>query len=155
MARLPRLHLGSGRHYWPGYINIDLEDSADIKADIRIISGFQAIEIAAIHVIEHLNRWEVPDVLARWRSNLAPGGRLVLECPDWNKVLSHGDRDYILRGLYGDYRHRNELMSHRWCYSGDELKQLCLEAGFVSAEVMAPHFHKPKRDMRIEAYADH
>jgi len=118
------------------------------------LSGYQATEIHAIHLIEHLNRWEVPAILRRWRTNLAPGGLLVLECPDLEKVLTL-DRGDMLRGLFGDYRYKSELMSHRWCYSAQELKGLCEEAGFT-ATVKPPLFHKPKRDMRIEAKrADH
>lgn len=155
MARLPRLHLGSGRHYWPGYINIDLDDNADVQADIRFISGYQAQEIVAIHLIEHLYRWQVPDILRNWRRNLAPAGKLVLECPDFDKVMQRGDHDYVMRALYGDYRYESDLMTHRWCYTGPELVGLCKDAGFLRVELLPPHFHKPKRDMRIEAYADH
>ena len=149
-----KLHLGCGHHYWPGFVNIDAQ-AGDVQTDIRTLSGYQATEIHAIHLIEHLNRWEVPEILKRWKENLAPGGKIFLECPDLEKVLTLG-RDDMLRGLFGDFRYRNEYMNHRWCYSGEELAQLCREAGFVDVQIKPPLFHKPRRDMRIEAKrADH
>jgi predicted SAM-dependent methyltransferase len=155
MARLPRLHLGCGHYYWPGFINIDADDSGDVQADIRLIEGYEASEIHAIHVIEHLYRYEVLDVLKRWHANLTNGGLLVLECPDLDKVLALANRDDLMRGLFGEYRYESELMTHRWCYSSAELVALCRQAGFVNVRAAAPVFHKQGRDMRVEAHADH
>ena len=151
MEKPLRLHLGCGHHYWPGFLNLDAV-GGDVQCDIRFLKGYQAQEIHAIHVIEHLPRWEVPDILKRWRANLVPDGLLVLECPDLDKCLTLG-RDDMLRGLFGEYRYCSELMTHRWCYSAQELLSLCEEAGFT-ATVKPSVFHKPRRDMRIEAYAN-
>lgn len=149
MGTTIKLHLGCGRHYWPGFVNIDAQ-AGDVQTDIRTISGYQATEIHAIHLIEHLNRWEVPAILKRWHDNLVSGGVLVMECPDLNRVLTLGHEE-MLRGLFGDYKYCDEYMAHRWCYTGDELAQLCRDAGFVSVEIKPALFHRPKRDMRIEA----
>jgi predicted SAM-dependent methyltransferase len=149
-----RLHLGCGRHYWPGFINIDAT-CGDIQTDIRTLSGYQADEIHAIHVIEHLPRWEVPQILKVWAANLKPGGLLALECPDLDKALTR-DRAGLLMALYGDQSYESPLMTHMWCYSAEELRNLCIEAGFESVSILTPFFHKPRRDMRIEAKrADH
>ena len=69
MAGTVRLHLGSGRHHWPGFINIDAV-TGDVQCDIRHIDGYEADEIHAIHVIEHFYRYEVVDILKRWHANL-------------------------------------------------------------------------------------
>jgi predicted SAM-dependent methyltransferase len=150
MARLPKLHLGCGRHYWPGFINIDSTPVGDIQQDITLLEGFQASEIHAIHVIEHLERFRVVEILERWRACLEPGGKLALECPDLDKVLTL-EREPMMRGLFGDFKHEVPEMMHRWCYTGDELKTLCEEAGFSDVRVLPAVFHKPTRDMRIEA----
>lgn len=154
MAGTVRLHLGSGRHHWPGFINIDAV-TGDVQCDIRHIDGYEADEIHAIHVIEHFYRYEVVDILKRWHANLRHGGLLVLECPDLDRVLSLANRDDMLRGLFGEYRYQSDLMTHRWCYSATELADVCREAGFRDVQVLPAVFHKRSRDMRIEAHADH
>ncbi len=85
-----RLNLGCGDKILQGYTNVDVSPSRggrhpDVICDIRFLEGFNsdcADEVMAIHVIEHIERWEVVDVLKRWRDVLRPGGKLVLETPN-------------------------------------------------------------------------
>src|SRR5690348_3401520 len=59
-----RLNLGAGRRRLDGYINVDLapEPPPDIQADARALPlpDAYADEILAIHLLEHLYRWEAP-----------------------------------------------------------------------------------------------
>lgn len=155
-----RLNIGSGNKKIEGWIGIDLDGDPDIRADIRALpfSDEYAHEAMAIHVIEHIWRWEALDVLREWFRVLQPGGKLVLELPDLMKcaqsILTHPDPRRGVWGLYGDPGYRSELMSHKWGWTQSELKSELLAAGFTKIKVRDPQFHGRRnyRDMRLEAY---
>ena len=87
-----RLHLGCGRQYLAGYINVDYPpsegNSSDVKADIHAdITGLDfpahsVDEIRLHHVFEHFSRVTALVLLIRWHEWLKVGGRLFLETPD-------------------------------------------------------------------------
>lgn len=156
MARLVRIHLGCGNKIWPGFINVDLCDEADIKANVKDLSCFEsnfADEIHAIHLFEHLHRMEVIDILKEWRRVLKPNGTLILEMPCLNKIANMivngaNNPNYTLFGIFGDVRLENKYMLHQWCYTMEEITAVCKEAGF-KAVVEEPIYHKKARDMRV------
>ena len=47
--------------------------------------------IETYHVIEHLNRHDLPIALKEWRRVLIVGGRLIIECPDFDEAI----KEYI------------------------------------------------------------
>lgn len=154
-----RLNLGAGRRRLDGYVNVDIspEPPPDIIADVRALplpDGY-ADEILAVHLFEHLYRWEAPAVLAEWKRVLKPQGLLVLEMPDIMKccraVLGNEHPRQGMWGLFGDPTYENPLMCHRWAWSENELRETLLAAGFSSVRIKEPKFHKPSRDMRAEA----
>lgn len=155
-----RLNIGAGKKLFEGFLSVGLEDHHDIKTDIRKLPlpDNYADEARAIHVIEHVNRWEVLDMLKDWHRVLKPGGLLVIEQPELRrccKAILKGLPDQEgMWGLLGDPGHKDELMMHRWCYREDELHGLLREAGFSRTESKEPQFHgkRVKRDMRIEAW---
>jgi predicted SAM-dependent methyltransferase len=88
------LNIGCGRKLWESFINIDFPGNwsgkkPDIEADIRAIPlPDDHADIAyAIHVLEHIQRWETEDVLKEWRRVLKPGGKLIIEVPCLDKFL--------------------------------------------------------------------
>lgn len=151
-----RLNLGSGGKRVEGFVNVDLAGDPDIVADVRSIPlGDDSVDEAmAIHVLEHLSRWEAPKALAEWHRVLKPGGRLVVEVPDLLKccaaIIAGLDDRMGLWGLFGDPVYESDLMSHRWCYSPDELIRLFRQAGFRKVRLYNAQYHKAQRDMRIE-----
>ena len=84
-----KLHLASGKDYKDGYINVDLyqsnTDRVDLVADVRKLpfSNNIADEILALHVIEHFDFHEGQRVIEEWYRVLKPGGKLILETPDF------------------------------------------------------------------------
>lgn len=152
-----RLNIGCGEKRIEGFIGVDLNPSADVVSDIRVLpfEDGSVDEIMAIHVLEHIYRWEVEDTLREWRRVLKPGGLLALELPDILKVcqwmLSSDDQRYGLWGAYGDPGYKDPLMVHKWGWSEKELKSVLRECGFRAISTAPVRFHKKRRDMRIEA----
>jgi SAM-dependent methyltransferase len=153
-----RLNLGAGDRTFDGFLNVDLVGEPDIVADVRSIPlpDGSVEEAIAIHVLEHLYRWEAPAALREWARLIRPGGLLVLELPDLVKccrnVVEGMMPDRAGRwGLYGDPGYKDPLMVHRWGWSPAELKAELIQAGFSRATEYPPQFHKKYRDMRIEA----
>lgn len=156
----PKVHLGSGAIRWPGWLNVDLRDEADLRCDLRKLDlpTDYADAAAAIHVLEHFYVWEAPQVLREWRRILKPGGKLILELPCLDKVLQ-----YIARAVangeplnqtlttyvfWGDVQHHDPAMCHRWGYTMGSLRQILLETGFEEPVFEEPRYHFPVRDMR-------
>lgn len=141
-----------------GWLSYGLEDYHDIKGDVRELSmsDESVEELMAIHVLEHIHRWEVPATLLEWRRVLKPGGMLILEQPELlrccRNVLDNPDARRGIWGLFGDPRYENPLMVHKWCWSEAELRATLVDAGFRKVRLMEPQFHgrKRQRDIRAE-----
>lgn len=167
-----RLNLGCGDKIIPGYVNVDIVDSRlgkvpDLFADVTKLEAFPsgcADEILTVHVVEHLNRWEVVDVLMEWKRLLKPGGTLITECPnlleackliveDPKTALAADQRaQRTMWVLYGDPAHKDPLMGHRWNYTPESLAVVLMKAGFAKIQRHPAQFKlKDPRDMRIVA----
>jgi predicted SAM-dependent methyltransferase len=154
-----RLNIGAGDKVVEGWTSVGLDPSHDVQCDIRAIPlpDDYADEAMAIHVIEHIYRWETRATLQEWRRVLKPGGRLVLEQPDLIKccqnVLRSDNPRHGMWGLFGDPSYRDVLMTHKWCFTPEELKAELKAAGFHKIRVREPQFHAKRayRDMRLEA----
>jgi SAM-dependent methyltransferase len=168
--KLIRLNLGCGDKILNDYINVDLIDERagkkpNIMCDIRklhVFSNDYADEILAVHVVEHFWRWEVVDILKEWHRVLKPGGKLILECPNFetackeflkdpDKYSSSGkDGQRTMWVFYGDPAWRDPLMIHRWGYTPRSLAKLMHEVGFIQLKKEPAQFKlREPRDMRI------
>ena len=168
--RLLKLNLGSGGVNLPGYVNIDYVDKRegiqpDINCDIRQLpyEDETVDEILSVHVIEHFYYWEFDKLLREWNRVLRVGGSLVTETPDLiqacREVLSNPS---IVTGpgvesqrsmwvFYGDPKHRDPLMCHKWLFSPQSLATLLAAFGFEAFEITASQFKlKEPRDFRLE-----
>jgi SAM-dependent methyltransferase len=161
-------NLGCGNKKWDGWINVDLHsDIADIKCDLRNleIASESADAVAAIHVLEHFYEWEVFDVLTEWKRILKPDGKMILELPCMDKVFAYVHNCVVnkqplqpfmtLLALYGDPKHKQPAMCHKWGWFQEPLRQMLESVGMERIEFCVPKYHFPFRDMRIECYKAH
>lgn len=163
-----RLNIGCGARRIEGFTGVDAvkRPAADIIAPahkIPLKTG-TVEEIMAIHLVEHVFRWETPLLLREWARLLKPGGRLVLEMPDLVKccqnIISgrieggkHPDQ-LGLWGLFGDDRTKDQFMAHRTAWTFTTLRPLVAEAGFKDITEHPTQFHpagREFRDFRLEA----
>lgn len=165
-----RLNLGCGDKHLPDYVNVDVVDERlavkpDVVCDVRQLTAFKndsADEILSVHVVEHLWRWEVVDVLKEWVRVLKPGATMILECPNLisaceeflrNPRQASGPGPEGQRTMwvfYGDPRWRDPLMVHRWGYTPESLADVMREAGLVNVRQEPAQFKlREPRDMRV------
>lgn len=166
-----RLSLGCGRHTVPGWFCVDAaqhpeaDRPVDLLSDVRKIDlpDSCATEIVAIHLWEHLYRWECDDVIEEWRRLLRSKSKLALEMPDLMKfcknILSgrndgrHPDQ-LGMWAAYGDPRSRDPLMVHKWGWTFSTLAPFLSEHGFIDIKEAETQWHRVGRgvrDFRIEA----
>lgn len=136
---------------------------ADVVCDIRELQfpSDHADAIAAIHVVEHVYRWECEPMLAEWLRVLKPGGHVIIEVPCMDKVLRYVadamEQNALMSPtfswypLWGDPSSKNPLMCHKWGYTYQMLSQALVKAGFTSVRPAKARYHFPQRDMRVTA----
>jgi hypothetical protein len=167
-----KINLGCGDKPISGYINVDIAESRlgkkpDVLDDIRFLSKFEhnfADEILSVHLIEHIERWEIKDVLSRWHAILKNQGVLIVETPDLLNACklvvenpikgarSDKSGQMTMWPLYGDPLWRDPLMMHKWLYTAQSLAELLYEVGFKKVMKKPAQFKmKEPRDMRIVA----
>jgi len=158
-----KLHLGCGEKYLDGYINVDyppeehsvMKVKADVYKDIRTLSYQEnsVDEIRTHHMFEHFPRAEALRLLAEWRKWLKPGGKIIIETPDFEETV----KKYIYTG---SRKKRAELGRHvfgsneaGWAYHYDfwdepKFKFVFKKFGFKKIKIkkysnsFAKHFSK-------------
>jgi len=114
-----KLHLGCGRLYLKGYVNIDypqeshttIKVRADKYEDLRKLDYPEesVSEIRLHHVFEHFSRQWAYKLLSNWHKWLEVGGILVVETPDFDECVHryvHADLAYrlkLLRHIFGSH----------------------------------------------------
>lgn len=153
------LHLGCGRVYRVGYVNLDVCDPtvADVLADtLRLPFPAHAFRsVRADQLVEHLGWGEMPYFLAECFRVLAPGGSLVLETPDpeasFRRFLDTEDeaeKEAILAWILG---RPSPGYSHRWLYEPSYLERALREAGFQEIRFKEPETHRYAPGLRASA----
>lgn len=141
-----KLNLGCGDQLLDGYMNIDLHPQMPgvTPSDVRYLREYEdgtIDEILAYHIIEHLPRPHsvirpnAATAVQRWYELLCVGGVLIVECPDFEKVVL----DYAISG---EHRVKNMIFGlertiydrHLWGYALDDLERLIRETGFYVRE---------------------
>lgn len=142
-----KLHLGCGKIYLEGYVNIDYyaennpvqnRPKVDINADIcKLEYELNSIsEIRLHHVFEHFNRAESIALLCVWNNWLNNNGILRIEVPDFdrsikailNPLISKKKKYTALRHIFGSQE--GIWATHFHGYSIWDLKKLLNLCGY-------------------------
>jgi predicted SAM-dependent methyltransferase len=99
-SQKPKLHLGCGTVYLPGYVNIDYppnqqtsehtrQTAIDLYADINTLhyEADSVVEVRLHHVFEHFDRPTTLRLLVEWYDWLTEDGILTIETPDFDRCL--------------------------------------------------------------------
>lgn len=155
-----KLNLGCGRHVLDGWFNVDVQRSPRAKRDPELLSDVRKIDlpdgcastIMAIHLWEHLYRWECDKVIVEWHRLLEKGGELILEMPDLLKfcanIIQNKTDQMGMWGLYGDPTEKDPYMCHRWGWTFSTLKPFLQDAGFIDIREEVTQWHRCGRDDR-------
>ncbi|MBN1419801.1 MAG: methyltransferase domain-containing protein [Planctomycetes bacterium] len=153
------LHIGSGRSYRSGFVNVDAHDptAADVRADARRLPfadrTFASAE--ADHLIEHFGWGTIPYVLAECFRALRPGGSLAIETPDpgasfraYLAADDAGEREACLAWILG---RPSRGYGHRWLLDRPSLARALEDAGFQAVRFEEPQTHRYAPGIRATA----
>lgn len=162
-----KLNLGSGGVDFPGYFSIDLEDPRALlkldATDLRVFPDNTISEIIASHLLEHLNPYHSVDILKEWRRILKPGGKIIIEVPDMERLCesfataSREDKYGIMNCIYGSVNTKDNkdpsriTSSHLWGWYPEMLIEHLEWAGFKNIKSMPAEIPHPLYNFRCEA----
>lgn len=153
---LLNLHLGCGDRHFEDYVNIDVRKTraTDIVCDIKKLPypDNSVALIETYHVIEHLLRHDLPKALKEWHRILTRGGKLIIECPNFDEAV----KEYIygnekrIDNIFGLQRFPGDV--HQFGYNFQRLKRLLEEVGFKNIQEKEPRDYHAKDEpcLRVE-----
>ena len=136
-----KLHIGCGKKYLPGYKHLDIieYDHVDYVCDARrlkMIEDSSVSEIYACHILEHVERGEVADVLQEWCRVMKTAGIIRVAVPNFESIveeyLEKKDLTSFQGLLYGGQTY--DYNFHHIAFDFEMLKKLLEDAGFCSVE---------------------
>jgi len=151
-----KLHIGCGKKYLPGYKHLDVIDyeHVDFVCDARYLNMIEdetVSEIYACHILEHVERSEVADVLREWSRVLKPEGVIRVAVPNFETVveeyLENRDLPCFQGLLYGGQTY--DYNFHHVAFDCEMLKTLLEGAGFCDVH------RYDWRDFLPEGYDDY
>jgi predicted SAM-dependent methyltransferase len=140
-----KIHLGCGRNYLKGWLNVDLDSPvADSRADLRNPLPFADESVDFIfneHFLEHITREEGIVFLKECRRVLKPGGVFRVSTPDlkWlvfqygsGRIDEWSDVDWLPATPCRMLNEGMRLWGHQFVYDLPELLAALSEAGFLN-----------------------
>jgi predicted SAM-dependent methyltransferase len=140
-----KLNIGCGRIKFPGWVNIDLEPTADLIIDVNKGLPFRENTAGFIyneHFIEHLEYVEGEKAIKEFYRVLKEGGILRIATPDLEYITRKylGDwktQDWISWPEYQYIKTRGQMINisfrnwgHKYLYNEEDLTNLLKKAGF-------------------------
>ena len=133
------VHIGCGKKNSPEFINVDARPFAHVHIvtdDITSLPDFSDGTVDLVymcHILEHIKRNDLKDVLSEMKRVLKDGGVLRLSVPDFDKLIdvyndSGKDINTISRQLMGGQD--NEYNIHYSVFNHQRLSELLKEVGF-------------------------
>ena len=176
-TELLKLHLGCGEIPLDGYVNMDVRKTpaVDLIGDIRELPfADDSVEtIETYHTFEHLpvclqtsvdavygeKYGALIEVLKEWRRVLKINGLLVIEMPDFDKVLEEYQsateerKEELLLSIYGSFRNNDDSDYHRWGANEHRWRYMLEKAGFRYIKFCEPQDYHTKTSpcLRVEA----
>ena len=160
---LLKINLGCGTRPAKGYVNVDI--NPEVKPDkvfdcsiplTRVFKAGEAVEIKAIHLLEHLEFGRACAALRSWHKVLRPGGKLIIEMPNIEVLAAcflkfPDQRDVIKEWIFGGQDRDGQY--HKWGWTPAELQYELEEIGFLTSIVTQPkdHLNWPDASFRVEA----
>ena len=152
-----KLHLGCGNMHFPNYINIDFRKTpaTDYVCNaVKLPFPSNSVEvIETYHMIEHLPKDTFSKALRNWWDKLIPGGKLIIECPDFDRIV----KEYLegneerLNNIFGLHRFKGD--THLWGYNFYRLKKILEKCGYRVKKCIPQDYHRLQEPcMRVEAY---
>jgi len=136
-----KLHIGCGKKFIPGYKHLDVIDfeHVDFVCDTRkltMIEDESVSEIYACHILEHVERNEVVEVLREWNRVLKVDGVLRVAVPDFESVVAEYQEKkdlHCFQGLlYGGQTY--DYNYHHVAFDFTVLRSFLMDAGFSCVE---------------------
>ncbi len=132
---MKKLHLGCGKAYLPGWVNVDIFSTvkADAYHDVTALpferESFDLLYCS--HLLEHVHRHMVLATLNHWASLLKSGGVMRLAVPDFEAVCLQyretGDINEVMGLLYGGQN--CHLNRHTIAFDDPSLRRYMSNAG--------------------------
>lgn len=151
-----KLHLGCGNQYFKGYVNIDQRKTPATGLVCNIgnlpYPDDSTELIETYHAIEHFPRHNLPQVLEEWHRVLVPGGKLIIECPNFDEAVKRyiGDDNKMLDSIFGLQRFPGD--AHLWGFNFGRLKKLLDQVGFKDIQRDEPQDYHTESEpcLRVE-----
>jgi predicted SAM-dependent methyltransferase len=133
------LHIGCGRKNSPEFINIDAQPFAHVHIvtdDISSLADFSTGTVDLVymcHILEHIKRNELKNVLSEMKRVLKDGGILRISVPDFDRLIdvynaSGRDINAISHQLMGGQDQQYNI--HYSVFNHRRLSELLKEVGF-------------------------
>jgi len=158
------LHIGCGEKNSPEFINIDAQPFAHVHIvtdDITSLADFATGTVDLVymcHILEHIKRSKLKNVLSEMKRILKDGGVLRLSVPDFDRLVevynaSGNNIESISRQLMGGQDHQYNI--HYSVFNHRRLSELLKEVGFRKVVSWDPdncryHNFKDKASKRIK-----
>lgn len=131
-----RLELGSGYHPTEGFVHLDVNPNApdvDIIGPafpLHGIEGGTVDELRAVDVLEHISYRLTAPVLCEWARVLKSGGRLYVQVPDADEIMSWYINDpYLLVDRLPAGIPQNPMAGAAWRLLGGHDDDTCARDG--------------------------